>query len=131
MEQPGGSLLTAGLARVRPKAVSAHVRSREIRNASNLLRGLPAYTNSVTSFRHLGAWSQLEGLPNMDDYRLSQALATNRRLVGLAARRAACGCGLSVALAGPRRLETGLAAGCDPSGLSGTTWGGLALAHRF
>jgi hypothetical protein len=45
----------------------AHVRQREIRRASALLRGLLAYTLCVTSFRHLGAWSVLVGLADISD----------------------------------------------------------------
>lgn len=47
--------------------LGAHVRSREIRCASDLLRGLLAYTLCVTSFRHLGAWSVLVGLADISD----------------------------------------------------------------
>lgn len=47
--------------------LGAHVRNREIRSASDLLRGLLAYTLCVTSFRHLGAWSVLVGLAEISD----------------------------------------------------------------
>jgi Transposase DDE domain len=45
----------------------AHQRTREIRSASDLLRGLLAYTLCVTSFRHLGAWGVLVGLADISD----------------------------------------------------------------
>jgi hypothetical protein len=44
------------------KVLKAFKRSREIRSASELLRGLLAYVYTVHSFQHLAIWSVLIGL---------------------------------------------------------------------
>jgi hypothetical protein len=49
------------------ETLRAHQRQRSIRSASDLLRGLLAYTLCVTSFRQLGAWSMLIGVADVSD----------------------------------------------------------------
>jgi Transposase DDE domain len=49
------------------ETLGAHQRTRQIRSASDLLRGLLAYTLCMTSFRQLGAWSVLIGLADVSD----------------------------------------------------------------
>jgi hypothetical protein len=44
------------------KALGAFERSRQIRCASDLLRGVLAYVYTVHSFEHLSIWSVLVGL---------------------------------------------------------------------
>src|SRR5260370_6686497 len=47
------------------KVLKAFERSREIRRASDLLRGLLAYVYTVHSFAHLSMWSVLLGLADV------------------------------------------------------------------
>jgi hypothetical protein len=61
------------------KALGAFERSRQIRCATDLLRGVLAYVYSVHSFQHLSIWSVLVGLADVsaNDWRkrLRQASA--------------------------------------------------------
>jgi hypothetical protein len=47
------------------RAHQAFARSRQIRSASDLLRGLLAYVYTVHSFKHLAIWSVLIGLADV------------------------------------------------------------------
>jgi hypothetical protein len=47
------------------KALQAFARSRQIRSASDLLRGVLAYVYTVHSFQHLSIWSVLVGLADV------------------------------------------------------------------
>ncbi len=47
------------------KALKAFERSRQIRSASDLLRGVLAYVFTVHSFAHLSIWSVLLGLADV------------------------------------------------------------------
>src|SRR2546426_249402 len=58
------------------KRLKAFVRVREVKSATDLLRGLLAYVlcGSATSFRRLGAWAMLIGLADMSETAWRQRL---------------------------------------------------------
>jgi hypothetical protein len=114
------------------KACQAFVRVRELRSASDLLRGVLAYVLCVHSFRHLGIWGVLIDLADISEAAWRKRLAKARAWLGwLLVEVLAIGvCTTPWLLAkGLRRVL--LVDGTHLPALPGEGWTGLSPAHGF
>lgn len=111
------------------RVLKAFERSRQIRSASDLLRGLLAYVYTVHSFEHLSIWSVLLGVADVS------ANAWRKRLQGASAwqspavARSAGRLQRRLAVAGARRVAAYLVDRWHPSDLSRSAGHGLAGAY--
>src|SRR3989442_7636933 len=63
------------------RKLKAFERSRQIRCASDLLRGVPAYVYTVHSFQHLSIWSVLVGVADVSATQSRQPPQSARPLI--------------------------------------------------
>jgi hypothetical protein len=116
------------------KRLKAFVRVREVKSATDLLRGLLAYVlcGSAASFRRLGAWAMLIGLADMSEtawrQRLRKASAWLLWRLGRTAGGARGGPDQSAART---HVGTGVTGGCHALTRNGPAGPGVAGAHRL
>jgi hypothetical protein len=111
--------------------LKAFERSRQIRSAPDLLRGLLAYVYTTHSFAHLSMWSVLIGLADVsaNDWRkrVPQASAWGNWLL----QELLAGSSAVARLFAASRGETSVAHRWDAPQMLGASWTDLAGAYRL
>jgi hypothetical protein len=111
--------------------LKAFERSRQIRSATDLLRGLLAYVYTVHSFQHLSIWSVLVGLADVsaNDWRKRLQHASAWQSPALA--RGASGFHSGFPLAGAGRMAPHFVDRWHPGEVPRSPRDGLAGAYRL
>jgi hypothetical protein len=113
------------------RVLKAFERSRQIRSASDLLRGLLAYVYTVHSFQQLPHLESAAGSRRCLSQRLAQTPTTSQHLAHVALARSARGLDSGLALAAASRVATHLAHRWDPFHVPRSSGNGVAGAYRL
>ncbi len=113
------------------RVLKAFERSRQIRSASDLLRGLLAYVYTVHSFQHLSIWSVLVGVADVsaNDWR-KRLQGASTWLTWLLQEVLAASTAVS-RLSATSRVATHLAHRWDPFHVPRSSGHGVAGAYRL